>query len=87
MAPRAGGPSPRPLGRGRHRQWHSTPRLGPAAALPTQSRCPRPRPRPARRFSEGIYVLYTYTADTSTGQAVQKYLSTPQAGNELNILR
>ena len=35
----------------------------------------------------GIYVLYTYTADTSTGQAVQKYLSTPQAGNELNILR
>lgn len=44
-------------------------------------------PRPPRRFSEGIYVLYTYTADPSTGQAVQKYLSTPQAGNELNILR
>ncbi|KAL4423041.1 hypothetical protein ABPG77_002075 [Micractinium sp. CCAP 211/92] len=42
---------------------------------------------PIKRFSEGIYVLYTYTADPSTGQAVQKYLSTPQAGNELNILR
>jgi hypothetical protein len=39
------------------------------------------------RFTEGIYVLYTYTATPSAGQAVQKYLSTPQAGSELNILR
>lgn len=40
-----------------------------------------------RRFSEGIYVLYTYTAAPSTGQAVQKYLSTPTASSEINILR
>ena len=39
------------------------------------------------RFTEGIYVLYTYTANPAAGQAVQKYLSTPQAGAELNILR
>ena len=46
-----------------------------------------PPPLPARRFTEGIYVLYTYTANPAAGQAVQKYLSTPQAGAELNILR
>lgn len=32
-------------------------------------------------------MLYTYTAAPTAGQAVQKYLSTPQAGAELNILR
>jgi hypothetical protein len=32
-------------------------------------------------------VLYTYSASSGAGQAVQKYLSTPQAGSELNILR
>ena len=46
-----------------------------------------PAPLGARRFTEGLYVLYTYTAQPSAGQAVQKYLSTPQAGAELNILR
>lgn len=44
-------------------------------------------PLPPPRFSEGIYVLYTYTAGPATGQAVQRYLSTPMAGNEQNILR
>ncbi|KAI3428612.1 hypothetical protein D9Q98_007435 [Chlorella vulgaris] len=42
---------------------------------------------PIKRFTEGIYVLYTYTATPNAGQAVQKYLSTPTAGAELNILR
>jgi small subunit ribosomal protein S6 len=42
---------------------------------------------PIKRFTEGIYVLYTYSASSGAGQAVQKYLSTPQAGSELNILR
>lgn len=52
-----------------------------------------PLPLPAHhlaslcRFTEGIYVLYTYTATPNAGQAVQKYLSTPTAGAELNILR
>ena len=32
-------------------------------------------------------MLYTYAAAPGAGQAVQKYLSTPQAGSELNILR
>lgn len=52
-------------------------------------RPPRAPPRfpRCRRFTEGIYVLYTYTAAPTAGQAVQKYLSTPQAGAELNILR
>ncbi|PRW44352.1 30S ribosomal S6 [Chlorella sorokiniana] len=42
---------------------------------------------PIKRFTEGIYVLYTYTASPVCGQAVQRYLSTPTAGNEVNILR
>ena len=41
----------------------------------------------ARRFWEGIYVLYDYSAPRTASQQVQKYLSTPIAGNELNILR
>ena len=42
---------------------------------------------PGRRFWEGIYVLYDYSAPRTASQQVQKYLSTPIAGNELNILR
>ena len=42
---------------------------------------------PERRFWEGIYVLYDYSAPRTASQQVQKYLSTPIAGNELNILR
>lgn len=36
---------------------------------------------------EGVYVLYTYAAHPSTSTAVQKMLSTPEAGGESNILR
>ena len=43
--------------------------------------------QPLRSFTEGIYVLYTYTANPACGQAVQRYLSTPTAGNEVNVLR
>ena len=39
------------------------------------------------RFWEGIYVLYDYSAPRSASQQVQKYLSTPIVGKELNILR
>ena len=42
---------------------------------------------PIKKFSEGIYVLYTYNAGAPVSQAVQKTLSTPEAGSELNILR
>jgi small subunit ribosomal protein S6 len=42
---------------------------------------------PIKRFGEGIYVLYTYAANPNVSQAVQKNLSTPEAGSELNILR
>jgi hypothetical protein len=42
---------------------------------------------PSGRFIEGIYVLYTYAALPQTSQLVQKNLSTPEAGSELNILR
>eukprot|EP00887_Chlorella_sp_A99_P004957 scaffold4.g4957.t1 len=42
---------------------------------------------PIKRFYEGIYVLYSYDAAPRTSQAVQKMLSTPEAGAELNILR
>jgi small subunit ribosomal protein S6 len=42
---------------------------------------------PIKRFNEGIYVLYTYAAGPSVSQAVQRNLSTPEAGSELNILR
>ena len=41
----------------------------------------------SRSFTEGIYVLYTYTASAACGQAVQRYLSLPTAGNEVNVLR
>lgn len=39
------------------------------------------------RFWDGIYVLYDYTAPRKASQAVQKYLSTPIVGSEMNILR
>lgn len=42
---------------------------------------------PIKNFAEGIYVLYTYAAAPHVSQAVQKTLSTPEAGSELNILR
>jgi len=42
---------------------------------------------PISKFWEGIYVLYDYSAPRTASQQVQKYLSTPIAGNELNILR
>ncbi|KAL6771477.1 PRPS6 [Auxenochlorella protothecoides x Auxenochlorella symbiontica] len=42
---------------------------------------------PIRKFTEGIYALYTYTASPPTSQAVQRLLSTPVAGGEFNILR
>ena len=42
---------------------------------------------PIKRFNEGIYVLYTYGAGATVSQKVQKMLSTPEAGAELNILR
>lgn len=42
---------------------------------------------PIKRFFEGVYVLYTYAAGSDVSQKVQKILSTPEAGSELNILR
>lgn len=42
---------------------------------------------PIKRFAEGIYVLYTYSAGSTVAGSVQKMLSTPEAGAELNILR
>ncbi len=39
------------------------------------------------RFWDGIYVLYTYAATSATAQGVQKLLSTPNAGGQLNVLR
>lgn len=39
------------------------------------------------RFWDGIFVLYDYTAPRQASQAVQKYLSTPIVGSEMNILR
>lgn len=42
---------------------------------------------PIKRFADGIYVLYTYAAGPKVASAVQKMLSTPEAGAELNILR
>ncbi|PSC69962.1 plastid ribosomal S6 [Micractinium conductrix] len=42
---------------------------------------------PIKRFTEGIYVLYSYKAAPSAGQAVQKFLSTPTASGVSNILR
>lgn len=68
---------------------HARPAAGATAAACPPPAAPPSRSPPAcpRRFTEGIYVLYTYTAGPATGQAVQRYLSTPQAGNEQNILR
>ena len=44
--------------------------------------------RVARRFWDGVYVLYTYTAKRSTSQGVQKLLSKPAIGGDTsNILR
>lgn len=44
--------------------------------------------RGARRFWDGVYVLYTYTAKRSTSQGVQKLLSKPAIGGDTsNILR
>jgi len=42
---------------------------------------------PIKRFAEGIYVLYTYSAGPTVANSVQRMLSTPEAGAELNILR
>lgn len=42
---------------------------------------------PIKRFPEGIYILYTYAAPAPVASSVQKLLSTPEAGAELNILR
>ncbi|DBB07121.1 hypothetical protein WJX77_009803 [Trebouxia sp. C0004] len=42
---------------------------------------------PIKGFWEGIYVLYTYAAKRTTSQKVQKHLSTPVVGGEVNILR
>lgn len=42
---------------------------------------------PIKRFGEGIYVLYTYAAGPTVSQSVQRMLSTPEAGAELNVLR
>mmetsp|Transcript_4678 Transcript_4678/g.13383 ORF Transcript_4678/g.13383 Transcript_4678/m.13383 type:complete len:163 (+) Transcript_4678:48-536(+) len=42
---------------------------------------------PIKTFADGIYVLYTYDADPQVVAPVQKLLSTPTAGAELNVLR
>lgn len=42
---------------------------------------------PIKKFWDGIFVLYDYTAPRKASQAVQKYLSTPIVGSEMNILR
>lgn len=42
---------------------------------------------PMKGFSDGIYVLYTFEADPSVVSPMQKMLSTPTAGAELNVLR
>jgi len=42
---------------------------------------------PIKKFVDGIYVLYTFAADPSVISSVQKMLSTPTAGAELNVLR
>ncbi len=40
-----------------------------------------------RRFWEGIYVLYTYGSRRSTSQGVQRLLSKPSIGADVNVLR
>lgn len=47
----------------------------------------QPLAYPIKGFWEGIYVLYKYAARPSVSPAVQKLLSTPEAGNENIILR
>lgn len=42
---------------------------------------------PIKRFADGIYVLYTYASDPNMVSSIQKMLSTPTAGAELNVLR
>jgi ribosomal protein S6 len=42
---------------------------------------------PIKKFAEGIYVLYTFAAPPPVSQRIQKLLSTPESGAELNILR
>jgi ribosomal protein S6 len=42
---------------------------------------------PIKGFWDGIYVLYTYAAAAPTAQGVQKLLSTPNSGGQLNVLR
>ena len=42
---------------------------------------------PIKTFADGIYVLYTYDANPQVVAPVQKLLSTPTAGAELNVLR
>ena len=42
---------------------------------------------PIKSFVDGIYVLYTFDADPQVVAPVQKLLSTPTAGAELNVLR
>lgn len=42
---------------------------------------------PIKSFADGIYVLYTYDASPQVVAPVQKLLSTPTAGAELNVLR
>ena len=42
---------------------------------------------PIKSFVDGIYVLYTFDANPQVIAPVQKLLSTPTAGAELNVLR
>jgi len=42
---------------------------------------------PIKSFVDGIYVLYTFDANPQVVAPVQKLLSTPTAGAELNVLR
>eukprot|EP00889_Picochlorum_renovo_P005821 jgi/Picre1/32851/NNA_008180.t1 len=42
---------------------------------------------PIKSFVDGIYVLYTFNANPQVVAPVQKLLSTPTAGAELNVLR
>lgn len=47
----------------------------------------QPLAYPMKGHWEGIYVLYTYAGKASVSQAVQKLLSTREAGSETNVLR
>ena len=39
------------------------------------------------RYWDGVYVLYTFSAQRRVSQAVQKLLSTPVVGDKKNVLR